>query len=73
MLFRYTAVGFHGTGHISYQQALAAVFLEGWFFLLIAATGMRTRIAKLIPLPVRISTAAGEDIDAYRPFVFDTQ
>jgi hypothetical protein len=57
---RYTAVGFHGTGHITYQQALAAVFLEGWFFLIIAASGFRTKIAKLIPAPVRISTAAGE-------------
>jgi AGZA family xanthine/uracil permease-like MFS transporter len=57
--FTYTAVGFHGTGHITYQQALAAVFLEGWFFLIIAASGFRTKIAKLIPAPVRISTAAG--------------
>lgn len=27
--FAYSVVGFHGTGKITYQQALAAVFLEG--------------------------------------------
>eukprot|EP00897_Mesotaenium_endlicherianum_P005949 jgi/Mesen1/5382/ME000268S04580 len=57
--FAYTVVGFHGTGKISYEQALAAVFIEGWLFLLIAVTGFRTKMAKLIPTPVRISTAAG--------------
>ena len=27
--FAYTVVGFRGTGMISYQEALAAVFIEG--------------------------------------------
>ncbi len=27
--FAYSIVGFHGTGMISYQEGLAAVFLEG--------------------------------------------
>ncbi|KAK9167969.1 hypothetical protein Syun_000109 [Stephania yunnanensis] len=58
--FAYSVVGFHGSsGTISYNSALAAVFLEGLVFLLISALGLRTRLAKLIPKPVRISSSAG--------------
>lgn len=57
--FAYTVVGFHGSGNIKYQSALAAVLIEGLIFLVIAALGFRTKIAKLIPRPVRISTSAG--------------
>ncbi|GFQ05328.1 adenine/guanine permease azg1, partial [Phtheirospermum japonicum] len=57
--FAYTVVGFHGSGSISYQNALAVVFLEGLIFLSISAVGLRSRLAKLIPKPVRISSAAG--------------
>ncbi|KAK9159256.1 hypothetical protein Scep_005830 [Stephania cephalantha] len=58
--FAYSVVGFHGSsGTISYNSALAAVFLEGLLFLLISALGLRTRLAKLIPKPVRISSSAG--------------
>ncbi|WOL01885.1 hypothetical protein Cni_G10604 [Canna indica] len=57
--FAYTAVGFHGSGNLSYKTALAAVFLEGIIFLLISALGLRARLAKLVPRPVRISAAAG--------------
>lgn len=57
--FAYTVVGFHGSGSLSYKAALAAVFLEGILFLIIAALGFRTRLAKLIPKPVRLSTSAG--------------
>ncbi|KAF3622602.1 Adenine/guanine permease AZG1 [Capsicum annuum] len=57
--FAYTVVGFHGSGNISYQSALAAVFIEGLLFLLISAIGLRAKLAKLIPKPVRISAGAG--------------
>ncbi|KAG0608954.1 hypothetical protein M758_8G146300 [Ceratodon purpureus] len=57
--FAYTVVGFHGSGNITYQSALAAVLIEGVIFLIIAALGFRTKIAKLIPRPVRLSTSAG--------------
>uniref|UniRef100_A0A0C9S858 TSA: Wollemia nobilis Ref_Wollemi_Transcript_12346_3084 transcribed RNA sequence n=1 Tax=Wollemia nobilis TaxID=56998 RepID=A0A0C9S858_9CONI len=57
--FAYTVVGFHGSGSIPYKSALAAVFIEGILFLLIAALGLRTRLAKLVPKPVRISSSAG--------------
>ncbi|KAA8517520.1 hypothetical protein F0562_017850 [Nyssa sinensis] len=57
--FAYTVVGFHGSGNISYQTALAAIFLEGLIFLVISAIGLRAKLAKLIPKPVRISSSAG--------------
>ena len=57
--FAYTVVGFHGSGNITYQSALGAVLIEGIIFLTIAALGFRTKIAKLIPRPVRLSTATG--------------
>lgn len=57
--FAYTVVGFHGSGNVSYQSALAAVFVEGLFFLLLSAVGLRARLAKLIPKPIRISSSAG--------------
>ncbi|KAL6533027.1 Adenine/guanine permease azg1 [Orobanche minor] len=57
--FAYTVVGFHGSGNISYEDALAAVFMEGLIFLLISAVGLRSKLAKLVPKPVRISSSAG--------------
>ncbi|KAK9063754.1 hypothetical protein SSX86_017626 [Deinandra increscens subsp. villosa] len=57
--FAYTVVGFHGSGNISYENALAAVFIEGMIFLFISAIGLRAHLAKLIPKPVRISSSAG--------------
>ncbi|KAG8380951.1 hypothetical protein BUALT_Bualt06G0069900 [Buddleja alternifolia] len=57
--FAYTVVGFHGSGNVSYQSALAAIFIEGLIFLLISAVGLRAKLAKLVPKPVRISSSAG--------------
>ncbi|KAH1046159.1 hypothetical protein J1N35_036943 [Gossypium stocksii] len=57
--FAYTVVGFHGSGNVPYESALAAVFLEGLFFLFISAIGFRAKLAKLVPKPVRISSSAG--------------
>jgi adenine/guanine/hypoxanthine permease len=57
--FAYTVVGFHGSGVLPYRTALAAVFLEGLIFLLISVVGLRSRLAQLIPKPVRVSTSAG--------------
>uniref|UniRef100_A0A0D9WF82 Adenine/guanine permease AZG1 n=1 Tax=Leersia perrieri TaxID=77586 RepID=A0A0D9WF82_9ORYZ len=57
--FAYTVVGFHGSGTLPYRTALAAVFLEGLIFLFISVVGLRSRLAKFIPKPVRISSSAG--------------
>ncbi|KAG4180697.1 hypothetical protein ERO13_A10G180600v2 [Gossypium hirsutum] len=57
--FAYTVVGFHGSGNVPYESALAAVFIEGLIFLFISAIGFRAKLAKLVPKPVRISSSAG--------------
>ena len=57
--FAYAVVGFHGSGNISYRDALGAVFVEGLLFIAITAAGLRTKLARAIPRPVRISTGAG--------------
>ncbi|CAK9153762.1 unnamed protein product [Ilex paraguariensis] len=57
--FAYTVVGFHGSGDIPYRTALAAIFMEGLLFLFISAVGLRAKLAKLVPKPVRISSSAG--------------
>ncbi|EPS71458.1 hypothetical protein M569_03298, partial [Genlisea aurea] len=57
--FTYSVVGFHGSGNVSYQNALGAVFTEGLIFFIISAVGLRTRLAKIIPKPVRLSAPVG--------------
>ncbi|EEF28666.1 adenine/guanine permease AZG1 [Ricinus communis] len=57
--FAYTVVGFHGSGSVSYQSALTAIFIEGLIFLVISALGLRAKLAKLVPKTIRISCSAG--------------
>eukprot|EP00253_Pinus_taeda_P027157 PITA_27157 len=57
--FAYNVVGFHGSGKVSYKSALAAVFVKGFLFFIISALGLSTKLAKMIPRPVRLSSAAG--------------
>lgn len=51
--------GFLGTGHVTYQQAMAAVFVEGWIFILISVSGMRGKIIQLIPKSIMLATGGG--------------
>ncbi|KAK9909872.1 hypothetical protein WJX75_008797 [Coccomyxa subellipsoidea] len=37
--FTYNVVGYYGTGNVSYQEALAAIFIEGWIFIILSLTG----------------------------------
>uniref|UniRef100_A0A7N0RIP3 Adenine/guanine permease AZG2 n=1 Tax=Kalanchoe fedtschenkoi TaxID=63787 RepID=A0A7N0RIP3_KALFE len=55
----YNLVGFHGSGSISYQTAMAVVLVEGCVFLALGAVGLRSKMAKLIPRPVRLACGAG--------------
>lgn len=48
----------HGLG-VSWQVALAAVFVEGLLFLLLAVSGARTALLRAIPEPVKLGTMAG--------------
>lgn len=55
----YNLVGFNGSGPLSYQTALAVVFVEGCLFFLISLLGLRSKLARVIPNPVRLACAAG--------------
>ncbi|XP_074581732.1 adenine/guanine permease AZG2-like [Curcuma longa] len=57
--FAYNMVGFHGSGRVPYETALAAVFLEGCIFLGLSLLGLRAQIARLIPRSIRLASAAG--------------
>src|SRR6266516_188803 len=57
--FTYQVVGFHGTGSISYQLALAAVFVEGFTFVFLSLIGMRQWLVKLIPSSLKVAGSAG--------------
>ncbi|KAI5122410.1 hypothetical protein M0805_002960 [Coniferiporia weirii] len=57
--FAYSIVGFHGTGRISYQEALAAVFLEGWVFFFLSLLGVRQWLARAMPHSLVMAVGAG--------------
>jgi adenine/guanine/hypoxanthine permease len=56
--FTYSVVGFRGTGNVAWNSAVTAVLIEGAIFLVLAVTGARTFLARLIPEPVRLATPA---------------
>lgn len=57
--FTYTVVGFHGTGKVSYETALAAVLIEGLIFLLLSILGIRQWLARIIPMSIKIAMGCG--------------
>ena len=44
---------------VSYQTALGAVFVEGWIFVILAVTGVRIRLIRLVPKSIMLATSAG--------------
>ncbi|CAE6466020.1 unnamed protein product [Rhizoctonia solani] len=57
--FAYSVVGFNGSGTVTYQEALAAVFLEGWLFFILSIFGIRQWLARIIPRSLTLATGAG--------------
>mmetsp|Transcript_25268 Transcript_25268/g.71256 ORF Transcript_25268/g.71256 Transcript_25268/m.71256 type:complete len:611 (+) Transcript_25268:84-1916(+) len=57
--FTYTVVGFRGSGPVSFETALGAVFIEGIIFILFAAVGLRAFFVQAIPKPIKIATTGG--------------
>lgn len=57
--FAYSQVGFNGTGPITYNEALAAVFLEGIIFLVLTILGLRQWLARLIPRSIAAAIGCG--------------
>lgn len=56
--FTYSVVGFRGTGDVAWNSAVTAVIIEGAIFFVLAASGIRTFLVRLIPEPVRLATPA---------------
>lgn len=50
---------FHSDLQVAYKTALSAVFIEGFIFVILAVTGVRTRIIRAIPKSVMLATSAG--------------
>ncbi|CAG8508534.1 5547_t:CDS:1 [Funneliformis mosseae] len=65
--FTYTVVGYHGSGKISYQVALAAVFLEGLLYVVLSIFGIRQYLARIIPSSIKL--AAGTGIGLFLAFI----
>jgi AGZA family xanthine/uracil permease-like MFS transporter len=57
--FAYQIVGYHGSGIISYNMALTAVFIEGLVFILLSLIGMRQWLVKIIPVSLKVAAACG--------------
>ncbi|KAF2706888.1 hypothetical protein K504DRAFT_69750 [Pleomassaria siparia CBS 279.74] len=57
--FAYQIVGYHGSGLISYNLALTAVFVEGFIFIFLSLIGMRQWLVKAIPVSLKIASACG--------------
>ncbi|KAM7208815.1 Ubiquitin carboxyl-terminal hydrolase, family 1 domain containing protein [Naviculisporaceae sp. PSN 640] len=57
--FTYQVVGIKGTGSISYRLALTAIFIEGWIFLLLALTGLRHWLVKIVPGTIKTASGVG--------------
>lgn len=57
--FTYTVVGFHGSGPVTYQLALTAVFVEGFIFVALSLLGLRQWLARLIPPSIKLASGVG--------------
>lgn len=57
--FTYQVVGVNGSGSISYELALTAVFVEGLIFVLLSFLGLRQWLARCIPLSLKIASGTG--------------
>ncbi|KAL7553104.1 hypothetical protein ACHAWF_016356 [Thalassiosira exigua] len=57
--FTYNVVGYRGTGTVTYQAAVTAVMIEGAIFFVLTLSGLRYKIIRLVPKPVRVATPAG--------------
>ncbi|KAJ7078891.1 permease family-domain-containing protein [Mycena belliarum] len=57
--FAYSIVGFHGSGMISYREALSAVFLEGWIFFVLSLLGLRQWLVRIMPQSLVLAVGAG--------------
>ncbi|KAF9652511.1 xanthine/uracil permease [Thelephora ganbajun] len=55
----YSIVGFHGSGSITYREAMSAVFLEGIIFFVLSICGLRQWLARIMPQSLVMAVGAG--------------
>lgn len=55
----YQVVGQYGTGELTYSQAMTAIFIEGWIFVLLSITGVRGGIVKYMPKSIAMASSGG--------------
>ena len=53
----YQVVGQFGSGKLTYQQAMTAIFVEGWIFILLSITGVRGGIVKFMPKSIALASS----------------
>ncbi|GAB2269722.1 hypothetical protein Dimus_004644 [Dionaea muscipula] len=59
MYMTYNLVGIHGSGAMTYQDAMGLWLAEAILFIVISASGVRAKLARLIPVSVRLACAVG--------------
>ncbi|KAK3350686.1 permease family-domain-containing protein [Neurospora tetraspora] len=57
--FAYQVIGVRGTGLLPWRSALTAVFLEGWIFIILALTGLRHWLVRIIPSTMKVAGVCG--------------
>lgn len=57
--FAYQVVGIHGSGPVSYQLALTAVFIEGFIFTFLSLIGIRQWLVRIIPGSIKVASGVG--------------
>ena len=57
--FAYQVVGFRGSGKLSYQLALAAVFVEGFVFIGLSLLGLRQWLVRILPTSLKVASGCG--------------
>ncbi|GAB4816680.1 hypothetical protein N2152v2_003726 [Parachlorella kessleri] len=55
----YTVVGQYGQGTLTYQEAMTALFVEGWIFLVLSFTGVRGGLVKYMPKSIAMASSVG--------------
>lgn len=55
----FQVVGVNGSGSVPYRTALTAIFIEGFIFIILALTGMRQWLVKIIPATLKTATGVG--------------
>lgn len=57
--FANQVVGQYGSGPVSYELAVTAVFTEGWIFIGLSLCGARQWFARMVPSAVKTGTGIG--------------